>query len=145
MGKWIAAAVGTVLLAGCGGSGPDNQQDASEIPNRPETSSSESAAPAGSARPGSFAMCLTCHSAGQGEPAKIGPNLFGVYGAEAGSRPGYEYSDAMKNAGFTWTPDKLDAYLAAPMKVVPGTKMAFAGLPDPGARRKVIDYLATLK
>ena len=39
----------------------------------------------------------------------------------------------------------LDTYLTNPMKMVPGTKMTFAGLPDPAQRKAVIDYLKTLK
>jgi cytochrome c len=39
----------------------------------------------------------------------------------------------------------LDAYLAAPRAVVPGTKMAYAGVKDPSKRADVIAYLDTLK
>ena len=51
----------------------------------------------------------------------------------------------MKNAGLTWDDATLDEYLTAPMKKVPGTKMTFAGLSDPAARKEVIAYLKTLK
>lgn len=97
------------------------------------------------ARPASFAMCQTCHSTGQGEAHRIGPNLFGVVGAKAGSKPGFNYSEAMKESGITWSRDRLDAFIAAPRAVVPGTKMVIAGPKDAAKRKEIVDYLATLR
>ncbi|MES3098057.1 c-type cytochrome [Sphingomonas faeni] len=37
----------------------------------------------------------------------------------------------------------MDAWLTNPRKMVPGTTMAFAGLPDPKDRADVIAYLST--
>jgi cytochrome c2 len=88
--------------------------------------------------------CAICHSNEAGK-TKIGPSLFGVVGRPSGSEPGYSYSDAMKAYNHPWTPQNLFTYLEAPMKVVPGTKMSFPGLPDPTDRKNVIAYLATLK
>jgi len=51
----------------------------------------------------------------------------------------------MKAADKTWDPQTLDTYLAAPMKVVPGTKMIFPGLKSDTERQNVIAYLETLK
>ena len=95
-------------------------------------------------KPAAFAQCAACHSV---EPGKhgVGPSLAGVYGIKSGEIPGYAFSDAMKNAGLTWDDATLDEYLTAPMKKVPGTKMTFAGLSDPAARKEVIAYLKTLK
>ena len=75
----------------------------------------------------------------------VGPSLAGVAGRKAGSVPGFAYSDANKASGLTWDEKTLDTYLTNPMKMVPGTKMTFAGLPDPAQRKAVIDYLKTLK
>ena len=52
---------------------------------------------------------------------------------------------AMKNANLTWDDKTLDTYLSNPMKVVPGTKMTYAGLADPEQRKAIIAYLKTLK
>ena len=87
--------------------------------------------------------CAICHSDQKGVN-KIGPSLFGVVGRPAGSEPGYNYSEANKKSGIVWTPDKLEAYIAAPQKVVPGTKMGFAGLPSEGQCSALIAYLSTL-
>ncbi len=92
-----------------------------------------------------FSRCAACHTVTKGGPNGLGPDLFGVVGRKAGSRPDFGYSPAMKNAGFKWTPQKLDAYIAHPAQVVPGNRMAFAGIPDPKQRADVIAYLATLK
>jgi cytochrome c len=51
----------------------------------------------------------------------------------------------MKGAGFSWTPQKLDAYIAHPAEVVPGNRMAFAGIPDAKQRADLVAYLRTLK
>ena len=40
-----------------------------------------------------------------------------------------------------WTPEALFAFLENPKKALPGTKMAFAGLPKPEDRANVIAYL----
>lgn len=96
-------------------------------------------------RPASFAMCQTCHSTKKGDPHRVGPNLHGVVGAKAGTRSGYNYSDAMKESGLVWTRDRLDAFIAAPRAVVPGTKMVIAGPKDAGKRQEIIDYLASLR
>ena len=89
--------------------------------------------------------CGDCHSAVPGKNKK-GPTLIGVSGRRAGSVADFAgYSDAMKQSGITWAPDKIDAYIAAPKKIVPGGKMKYDGLPDPAARADVIAYILSLK
>ncbi len=91
--------------------------------------------------------CLACHTLMKGEPAKVGPNLYGVIGGLAAHMEQFKYSSAMlekRSEGFMWTFDNLDAFLTAPKKYIPGTAMAFAGLPKPNDRANVIDYLRTL-
>ncbi|HWA04103.1 MAG TPA: cytochrome c family protein [Rhizomicrobium sp.] len=92
-----------------------------------------------------FARCAICHTTTKGGPNGIGPDLFGVVGRKAGTVPDFAYSAAMKNSGITWTPEKLDSYVAHPSAVVPGNRMAFAGIFDAGQRADVVAYLATLK
>lgn len=90
-------------------------------------------------------MCSACHSAAKGGAPIMGPTLFGVVGRRAGSMAGFDYSAAMKSAGFTWTDAQLAAYLPAPAKLVPGTKMTFLGVKNPGQLDNLIAYLDTLK
>ena len=90
-----------------------------------------------------FAVCAVCHSDTAGKNG-IGPSLFGVVGRDAGLAPGFKYSAAMKAAG-KWTPEKLDAFIAAPKTAVPGTTMPFGGMKDAAKRADLVAYLATLK
>ena len=87
-----------------------------------------------------FNKCMVCHSI-QAGVNKIGSSLHGVVGRKAGTLAGYEYTDAMKNSGFTWDEATLNKYLTNPRKVVPGTRMVFVGLPKEPDRLDVIAYL----
>ncbi len=92
-----------------------------------------------------FITCKTCHAIEAGVN-KIGPSLHAVVGRKAGTIAGYTYSAANKNSGITWTEEKLFQYLEGPQRIVPGTKMTFAGWPaDPQKRADVIAYLKTNK
>jgi len=108
--------------------------------------SAQSAAPADLARGKTqFARCQSCHTINAGGPKRIGPNLNGIIGKPAGKQPGFRYTPAMTNSGITWTPEKLDAFIAKPRAVVPGTSMVFAGIPDPAARKALVAYIAAAK
>lgn len=87
-----------------------------------------------------FAQCRTCHVTDPGVN-KIGPSLAGIVGHHSGSVAGYNYSEANKNSGITWTEAKLFQYLENPQRVIPKTKMIFAGLPDAQKRADLIAYL----
>ena len=91
-----------------------------------------------------FTACKVCHATTAGKNM-IGPTLFGVVGRTSGSVKGFNYSAANKAGHIKWTPDNLFTYLLNPRKMVPGTTMAYAGLPDPQKRANLIAYLATLK
>jgi cytochrome c2 len=90
------------------------------------------------------AQCSTCHSVTAGVPSPIGPHLAGVVGRPSASYPGYKYSSAMKNAGVTWTPERLHEYLESPWHVAPGTPMSLV-VPSFRNRADVIAYLMTTK
>ncbi len=65
------------------------------------------------------AGCIACHSI---ECNRDGPKLGGVIGGRAGSVSDYvDYSDAMKISNVIWTEEMLDAHLANPAAVVPGS------------------------
>lgn len=83
--------------------------------------------------------CAMCHTAA-GKGGKLGPDLTKVVGRKAGSTA-YAYSPAMKSSKIVWNAKTLDAYLAAPAKTVPGTKMVVS-VPKPEDRAAVIRYLA---
>ena len=87
--------------------------------------------------------CAECHSVREGRNKK-GPSLFGIVGRPAGSLPDYRYSDALKQARWTWTPDQLQSYLSQPARQAnPGTKMKYDGLDDARQRDDLITFLGT--
>ena len=92
-----------------------------------------------------FSRCVACHTIQKGGPNGLGPNLFGVVGRKAASKPDFSYSTALKNSGIVWSAQKLDTWITNPAKMVPGTRMIFAGIPDPKQRADVVAYLAMLK
>ena len=89
-----------------------------------------------------FLQCKSCHVVEPGQN-RIGPSLAGIVGRTAGTIEGFNYTDANANSGITWTKEKMFQYLEDPMRVIPGTKMAFAGLKDAQDRADIIAYLET--
>jgi cytochrome c len=85
-----------------------------------------------------YQRCLACHSL---EYNRSGPKHCGLFGRQAGALPGYAYSKAMKASGITWNESSLDRFLENPLKALPGTKMAYAGVKDPQERADLIAYL----
>ena len=136
-----------VMLVGCSGSKPE-ESGASEQTAAPE----EAPAPVayasltGDATKGEklFMQCKACHTILPGKNI-IGPSLHGVVGRTAGQVPGFNYSPANKASGELWSEEHLYAFLEAPQKVMPGTRMAFFGMRKPQDRADVIAYLKTVK
>jgi cytochrome c len=84
--------------------------------------------------------CQVCHTARAGKPSPFGPNLAGVVGRKAASLA-FNYSVALKRSGLVWDRASLDRYLAAPGRLVPGTRMTVS-LSDTKQRKELIAYLA---
>lgn len=88
-----------------------------------------------------FKQCATCHRLDPKDGHRVGPNLHGFFGREAGSLDDFKYSKALAEADFTWTPEQMEAWLAGPKKFLPGNRMSFAGVPRESQRHDVIAYL----
>lgn len=92
-------------------------------------------------------QCGSCHTFGEGEGHRTGPNLWDTVGAPVAGHEGYAFSDvleALGQAGETWTFENLDAFLESPRNFAPGTRMTYAGMRNPADRANLIAYMATL-
>lgn len=162
--QYLSLVAGVSLLAACGGGGdapaPANEGDTDGATDAPAAAAAAAPeAPAadnfetvdgtvfadftGDATAGEavFAQCSACHVVDPGVN-RTGPSLAGIVGRVAGSVEGYNYTPANADSGITWTAEKMFQYLENPARVIPGTKMAFAGLPEAQDRADVIAYLA---
>lgn len=92
-----------------------------------------------------FLQCAACHSIGTEVAGKIGPALSGVVGRPAGRFADPKPSPALAAVDFRWTPERLDAWLAAPQAVAPGTSMLLVGIDNMAARADLIAYLTSLR
>jgi cytochrome c len=89
--------------------------------------------------------CPACHGVTPGDNAKVGPNLVGVVGRQAGTVQSLlGPSENLKKYGVIWSAETLNEFLADPNAKVPGTAM-IGILADPQQRADVIAYLSTLK
>lgn len=153
--KLLAAAATAIMLLGCGDRSQDSGPTAETTPLLTAATLGEqtvltvseylSEAPFLGADRSNGAnqarICGACHSLDKDGPNMIGPALYGFFGTEAGSREGFDYSPAITNADFVWTPRALDAWLAHPGRFLPGNRMTFAGVLRQSDREDLIAYL----
>jgi cytochrome c len=92
-----------------------------------------------------FHKCMACHRIGPGAKNSVGPDLNGLDGRKAGTEAGYNYSDGMKKAGFTWDQANFEAYITNPKAKVPGNKMPFGGLANATDRENLWAYISQFK
>ena len=151
MRQWAMVLAAAGLLAGCGSG--DTTPKAPPVPVPPPLTDAQRAsmlaalpAPYNQADLENgravFARCRSCHTVVANGDNMTGPNLYGVIGRVAGTHAGFNYSSAVKTAGFTWDDDHIDHWLTNPRTFLPGNKMTFPGLPDATDRRDVIAFLS---
>lgn len=88
--------------------------------------------------------CSQCHDGERTGSHAKGPFLWNAFGRKAGSVAGFEFSDAMKKTGVTWTYATLEYYLANTERAVPGKTMNFPGIPDDVLRAAVVMHLRSM-
>jgi len=110
-------------------------------------SSAIAAQAAGDAKAGLavFKRCAVCHTVEKGGGDGLGPNLFGIAGKKAAARPGFAYSGPLQKSGIVWNEPNLVKWVASPARMVPGTKMAFAGITSKKQQADVVAYVQSLK
>lgn len=141
MSRAALAGALALCLAACGG----NSEPAAQTAETGTATVAEPVAAVAKSGEELFKKCVACHTVDKGGRNGIGPNLHGIVGAKVASVAGFTYSSAMTAKGGNWDEATLDAYIAAPAKAIPGTKMMFAGISDAAERKALIEYLAAQK
>jgi len=90
-----------------------------------------------------FRKCKACHSSNPSR-GTFGPQLVGVYMREAGSVPGFDYSEELKAATFLWDDNHLRDWIAHNKMVLAGTRMRHVSVTDPAEQDYLIAYLRYL-
>jgi len=88
--------------------------------------------------------CAACHTFEEGGANGVGPNLWGVVGADIASHAGFSYSDALQGLEGNWTFEALNHFIESPASYAPGTAMSFRGLSDEAQRFDLLAYLHSL-
>jgi cytochrome c len=92
---------------------------------------------------GVFRKCSACHKLDGTDG--VGPHLNGVVNRAKGAVEGFAYSEALLAvASETWTPENIAAFVEDPKGYMPGTKMAFPGLPKAEDRANLVAYLSSV-
>jgi cytochrome c len=89
--------------------------------------------------------CAACHTFDQGGRQGVGPNLWGIVGADHARVAGFTYSAALAGMrGTPWSFEALNKFIANPRAYAPGNRMAYAGLANAQQRADLIAWLRTL-
>ena len=88
--------------------------------------------------------CSSCHDEYYSDTHGKGPNLWNVFGRKAGTAKDFDYSDAMRNSGHTWTWETLNYYLTNTKRAVPGRRMNFRGIKKDKDRAKLLIFLRSM-
>ena len=132
--------IAALLLAGCGSDNGDRAARLTKARKNPDLPALLRVADAGAGRR-AFGQCAACHTIAKGGQALAGPNLHGILGRAVATDSRFGYTQALKDHGGRWDDARMDAWLAAPARVVPGTRMAFVGVRNPMERADLIAYL----
>ncbi len=86
--------------------------------------------------------CSVCHTLTADDANRAGPTLYRLFGRQAGSLPGYPYSQALLKSDIIWNEETIGALFDhGPDVVTPGTKMPIQRITDPARRDALIAFL----
>ena len=88
-----------------------------------------------------YRICAACHSLQPGVHLS-GPSLANLWGKKAATIGDYgRYTEALKKTDILWDENTLNAWLADPQAMVPGTTMVFRGVEEDQTRVNLIAFL----
>lgn len=86
--------------------------------------------------------CSVCHTLTPSDGNRAGPTLHGIFGREAGSLPGYPYSEGLKRSRLVWNEQTIsDLFDKGPDHVTPGSKMPLQVITDAHKREALVAFL----
>lgn len=155
--SYLMVACGMLLTAACGQSDDVSSETSGTNETSADVASVEQSAaqdtsPAPTPTPASdevdlangergFNACRGCHLINDSGHNSVGPNLYGVFGREAGTVEGFNYSPSFGEAEFVWTAESMDEFLAAPQTFMPGNRMPYPGMSNANDRADLISWL----
>ena len=131
-----------ILLASCGGGGESTSTPAptpkAETAPIVQTASTLTPMERGAKL---YKRCKACHTLEDGGKHKVGPNLWAIYGAKAGSKEGFNYSKVMAASDLIWDDASLSGYIQKPSEFMKGNRMSFVGIKKQEDRDALLLYL----
>ena len=86
--------------------------------------------------------CSICHSLTPDGQRRAGPTLHGVFGRQAGTLPGYFYSDTLQDSDIIWNDETINALFdEGPDHYIPGSKMPMQRITQAQDRNDLIAFL----
>lgn len=86
--------------------------------------------------------CSVCHTLVPDGARRAGPTLYNLFGRQAGTLPGYKYSQALLDSDIIWAEDTIHRLFSdGPDVVTPGTKMPIQRMKNEADRQDLITYL----
>ena len=86
--------------------------------------------------------CSVCHTLSPSDGNRAGPTLHRLFGRQAGSLPGYPYSEGLRKSGLVWNEKTIaDLFDKGPDHVTPGSKMPLQVINDDNKLEALVAFL----